>query len=41
LDWIGLDYAGSDACAKVQDQLVKAWTAIEPNAEACGTALFR
>jgi len=33
--------AGSDACARVQDQLLKAWSAIEPNAEACGLALFR
>lgn len=36
-----LDDAGSDACAKVQDRLLKAWNAIEPNAEACGSALFR
>jgi len=36
-----LDTAGSDACAKVQDQLMKAWNVIEPNAEACGSALFR
>jgi len=36
-----LDGAGSEACAKVQEQLVKAWNAIEPNAEACGSAFFR
>jgi len=33
--------AGSDACAKVQDQLLKAWSVIEPNVEACGSAFFR
>ena len=36
-----LDDTGSDACAKVQDRLLKAWSVIEPNAEACGSALFR
>jgi len=36
-----LGAAGSEACAKVEEQLVKAWNVIEPNAEACGVALFR
>jgi len=36
-----LDNTGSDACAKVQEQLLKAWNVIEPNSEAFGSTLFR